>query len=43
MEARLFFNDDVQLIVKYDPETDDFLIVNEATGKGYQGTLEEPE
>lgn len=40
MEARLYFNDDVQLVIKFDPDTDAYLIANQADGKEAEGTLE---
>ena len=43
MEARLYFNDDVQIVVQFDPSDDSFRIVNEADGKEAEGTLAEPE
>ena len=43
MEARLYFNETVQIVVKFDPETDAYEIINEADGKSASGTIEEGE
>lgn len=43
MVAKLYFNDEVQITVYYDPDTKAFKIVEEASGYEAEGTLAEPE